>query len=64
MNIPTPKRNCAHKGCQCVVTDGQSYCGPHCSAAAPDTEPRNETGRCECGHSACAHLSDKRMVQP
>lgn len=65
MHIPTPHRTCAHKGCVCVVTDGQSYCDPHCSsAAAPDTEARNETGRCECGHALCTHLSEERLSQP
>ena len=64
MNIPTQNRMCAHKGCLCMITDGQSYCGPHCSEAALDTEPRNDTDRCECGHAVCTHLSDGRMAQP
>ena len=69
MNIPTQDirmqgGSCAHKGCLCTVSDGQSCCGPYCSAASVDIEPRNDTGRCECGHALCSKLADDRLLQP
>lgn len=47
-------RKCAHEGCMCEVSAGQTYCGPFCATAAAEAEFTHEHGRCQCGHAACA----------
>ena len=64
MITPTQNRNCAHKGCVCVVTDGQSCCAQHRADAALELEPRIDSGRHDNGHAACTHLLDDRTIQP
>ena len=55
-------RKCAHDRCVCQVYEGQTYCGPHCASAAVETGHEDETGRCECGHTACAAQHPVGMI--
>jgi len=51
MIVEQSKRKCAHEGCTCEVYTGQTYCGPHCAAAADADVPSDQP--CGCGHEHC-----------
>jgi len=41
-------KKCEHPACNCMVTDGSSYCSPYCKDAKGTTEIA-----CGCGHAGC-----------
>jgi hypothetical protein len=43
------KKKCDNAPCDCVATDGSSYCGAYCAGAAEGTGLL-----CHCGHLDCS----------
>jgi len=53
------RKKCAHEGCVCEVSNGQTYCGPYCATAAAEAVVHHEPGPCQCGHPDC-----RATIQP
>lgn len=42
---------CEHDGCNCAVTDDESFCSDHCKEAVDQDILEI---KCDCGHTSCA----------
>ena len=44
------QRKCAHEPCNCVVAQGQKFCGDFCKDAGSEEVEI----ACDCGHPPCS----------
>ncbi len=42
------EKRCAHEGCVCKVSEGETFCSDYCREHAGHAEER-----CRCGHPEC-----------
>lgn len=46
----TENTKCAHDMCDCIVSEGETFCSEHCEDAKDQDIVEI---KCDCGHKAC-----------
>ncbi len=54
MQIDHDQEQCHHRGCTCVVPNGQDFCSEYCRIAEQAALDHGENHKaCACGHAPC-----------